>query len=78
MGCSREERRESSMRDPLEPGTDPLTIIKFFSSSRIITTRFPSFFPATAHTLKYDRSEELGKNLALGVIYRFPKFLKIS
>ena len=42
------------------------------------TTRFPSFFPATAHTLKYERSEELGKNLALGGIYRLPKFLKIS
>ena len=41
-------------------------------------TRFPSFFPATAHTLKYERSEELGKNLALGGIYRLPKFLKIS
>ena len=40
--------------------------------------RFPSFFPATAHTLKYERSEELGKNLALGGIYRLPKFLKIS
>ena len=32
-----------------------------------IHTRFPSFFPATAHTLKYERSEELGKNLALVV-----------
>ena len=32
----------------------------------------------TAHTLKYERSEELGKNLALGGIYRLPKFLKIS
>ena len=29
-------------------------------------------------TLKYERSEELGKNLALGGIYRLPKFLKIS
>ena len=44
----------------------------------VIITRFPSFFPATAHTLKYERSEELGKNLALGGIYRLPKFLKIS
>ena len=50
----------------------------FFPLSYTTPTRFPSFFPATAHTLKYERSEELGKNLALGGIYRLPKFLKIS
>ena len=44
----------------------------------VVRLFLPSFFPATAHTLKYERSEELGKNLALGGIYRLPKFLKIS
>ena len=50
--------------------------LKFYRKNA--TRLFPSFFPATAHTLKYERSEELGKNLALGGIYRLPKFLKIS
>ena len=51
-----------------------------FSFSFIILDSLRSlwFFPATAHTLKYERSEELGKNLALGGIYMLPKFLKIS
>ena len=56
--------------------TCPICIINWYTKAK--ATRFPSFFPATAHTLKYERSEELGKNLALGGIYRLPKFLKIS